>query len=29
MSHFKSTIQDDQKVLSRHTLPTSVEDIYI
>ena len=29
MNHFKSTRQEDQKVLSRHTLPTSVEDIYI
>ena len=28
MSHFKSTRQEDQKFLSRHTLPTSVEDIH-
>ena len=28
MNHFKSIRQEDQKVLSRHTLPTSVEDTY-
>ena len=28
MNHFKSTKQEDQKVLSRHTLPTSVVDTY-
>ena len=29
MNHFKSTRQEDEKVLSPHTLPTSVEDIYM
>ena len=28
MNHFKSTRQKDQKVLSHHTLPASVQDIY-
>ena len=28
MSHFKSTIREDQKVLSHHTLPTRVEDTF-
>ena len=29
MNHFKSTKQEDQTFLSHHTLPTSVEDIYM
>ena len=28
MSHFKSTIQENLKVLSHHTLPTRVEDTF-
>ena len=29
MNHFKSIKQEDQRILSRCTLPTSVEDIYV
>ena len=28
MNHFKSTRQEDQKVSSLHTLPTSVQDTF-